>query len=365
MTGRSKPPIPVNVIAGPLGVGKTTAINHLLSLRPEHEKWAVLINEYGQIGLDAALMERAREPGADVDVREVAGGCICCSVSFFFEASLVLLLKRRPDRLLIEPTGLATVSGILDTLALPGIGKSVDVRSIITLLDPTMDHRDALRVEAEDQIEAADILLANRSDLATPEQLESFDRWASALFPAKRHVAHIQRGQISLELLDRVRQRRVAGEGLDEEAKQRLEAHSRETAGHGHDHHHDHHHDHSHEAPQPLVCGPEQPIVRRQHDTELAFTIGWALWVDSVFDAKSTSEWLAALRERPEVRRLKGVLNTTEGWLSLNFVDGEGDINPSGYRRDSRVELVWVGDSRPDADALERDLLACLVSEPT
>ena len=81
MSKHSRPPIPVNVIAGPLGVGKTTVINHLLQSRPPGERWAVLVNEYGLIGLDAALMEDTTESGgsAGVEIREVAGGCICCT----------------------------------------------------------------------------------------------------------------------------------------------------------------------------------------------------------------------------------------------------------------------------------------------
>ena len=78
MTKKTPPKIPVNLIAGPLGVGKTTTINHLLQNRADGEQWAVLVNEYGLIGLDAAMMESEPESGqpAGVEIREVAGGCI-------------------------------------------------------------------------------------------------------------------------------------------------------------------------------------------------------------------------------------------------------------------------------------------------
>ena len=92
--------VPVNVIGGSLGVGKTTTINHLMAQRPVGERWAVLVNEYGLIGLDAALIEgEGRSAGGQngVEIREVAGGCICCSAGIFFEMSLVQLLQRRPD----------------------------------------------------------------------------------------------------------------------------------------------------------------------------------------------------------------------------------------------------------------------------
>ena len=94
--------IAVNIVCGPLGVGKTTSINHLLKNRPSDEYWAVLVNEYGLIGLDAALMEPTSEHGAaDVEIREVSGGCICCSAGTMFSVSLRLLLQKQPDRLLI------------------------------------------------------------------------------------------------------------------------------------------------------------------------------------------------------------------------------------------------------------------------
>ena len=82
-------PIPVNPIAGTLGVGKTTTINYLLENRPVGEKWAVLVNEYGLVGLDAALMDAAGDEGSEesIQVREVAGGCIAAAL-IMFEVSL-------------------------------------------------------------------------------------------------------------------------------------------------------------------------------------------------------------------------------------------------------------------------------------
>ena len=169
MTRTTHKRIPVNIIAGPLGVGKTTTINHLLEHRPDHEKWAILINEYGLVGLDAALLNQdpTSRRSSGVDIKEVAGGCICCSAGFMFEVSLVLLLQRRPDRLIIEPTGLAALSGILDTLDRKGIREAVDVRSVVCLLDPARFKESILSKEVFDQVEAADALLMYFLNLAT------------------------------------------------------------------------------------------------------------------------------------------------------------------------------------------------------
>lgn len=350
MSETSRKRIPVNLIAGPLGVGKTTTINHLLEQRPEHERWAVLVNEYGLVGLDAALMESATERGrsAGVEIREVAGGCICCSAGLMFEVSLVLLLQRRPDRLLIEPTGLAAVSGILDTLDRPGIREAVDVRSIVCLLDPCRLKEALVREEVQDQVEAADVLLASRSDLAKAEQLEAFHAWAGSLFPAKRLVGQVEQGRVDPSLLDLA-------------ADRRSEA-PRVGYRHGTDHDHHAHDAAGHEVTEDVPCDDSRPIVRFSHRSPVASTLGWVCWDGIVFDAERISCRLGELARLPGARRVKAVLRTQEGWWGFNFVDGLEEVRPSGYRRDSRLEVVFEGEQFPDADVLEQKLRACITT---
>ena len=93
-------PIPVNIITGVLGVGKTTAIRHLISQRPPHEKWAIVVNEFGALGIDGAVLDTAggldsASGGGDdggVVVREVAGGCLCCAVAAPFTVAVTQVL---------------------------------------------------------------------------------------------------------------------------------------------------------------------------------------------------------------------------------------------------------------------------------
>ena len=350
VTPRSDKLIPINIISGPLGVGKTTAINHLLAHRPKDEQWAVLINEYGMVGLDAALLNDAAHPSG-VFVREVAGGCICCSASFMFDVSLVLLLQRRPDRLLIEPTGLATLSGILDTLGRSGIREAVDVRSVICLLDPARLAKDVSRDEVKDQIEAADILLANRLDLAYVDQLTAFDEWARSVFPSKRYVGKIELGQIPLPLLDLVTARTSPpSRALADEQPRHLHDHGPAAS------------DSTADPSQALRCDSLRPMLRRDHHSPAASTVGWVCWNGLVFDAARIARWLRALSIQPQTRRVKAVLRTTDGWKSFNLADGAEEVRTSGYRRDSRVELVLEGcDSPPASLALEESLRECLV----
>ena len=351
----------MNIISGPLGVGKTTMINHLLQSRPRGERWAVLVNEYGLVGVDAALMSgasgEASQEGEEtgVEIREVAGGCICCSAGLIFEVSLIRLLRRRPDRLLIEPTGLAALSGILDTLEKEGIREAVDVRSIVCLLDIGRLRDDIQREEVIDQIEAADVLLASRADLSSQEQLGQFKGWADQLFPPKRLVDQVERGKLPIELLDLV--------------SHRPSAPARAGYAHGTEHEHDHHHHHDHHhqvepSSGALEVSPHaaQPIISRAHHASTSSTVGWICWDQLTFDARGVSEWLTSLNRASNTQRVKAVVRTNEGWWRFNFIGEVEEQWPSGYRRDSRLEVIFEGGDQVDLEALERSLRACLIS---
>lgn len=334
-------------------------INHLLSQRPEDERWAILVNEYGIVGIDAAMMEAGvpRE-SAGIEIREVAGGCICCSAAFMFEMSLVRLLQRRPHRLIIEPTGLAALSGILDTLDRKGIREAVDLRSIVCALDLRRFDEELQQDVVKDQIEAADVLLGSRPDLASEEQHASFRDWAGSLFPAKRFIGEVENGRIPLALLDAVRGRHgVAPRGGHAHGTDHTE-----TAGAGRHHEHSSQAPHAHSDPHERVCDASTPIVRREHRSSVTATLGWICWSELVFDAELVMSWLGSLARLPGARRTKAVLRTNEGWWSVNFTDGNGDVQASSYRRDSRVEVIIDSESFPEVDQLEESLRACVTA---
>lgn len=112
--------VPTNVITGFLGVGKTSAILHLLSHKPVHERWGVLVNEFGEIGVDGSFLEGQHPKGQSIFIREVPGGCMCCTSGLPMEIALSQLLAvARLDRLLVEPTGLGHPKEVLEVLAAP------------------------------------------------------------------------------------------------------------------------------------------------------------------------------------------------------------------------------------------------------
>ena len=110
--------IPTNIISGFLGTGKTTAIGNLLSQKPNDERWAVLVNEFGEVGVDASLIKAGRPVEGEIFLSEVPGGCMCCSNGLPMQIALNQLLARaRPHRLLIEPTGLGHLEEVIGILS--------------------------------------------------------------------------------------------------------------------------------------------------------------------------------------------------------------------------------------------------------
>ena len=110
-------PIPTNIITGFLGVGKTTAIMSLLKKKPETERWAVLVNEFGEVGLDKALLSSDSSESDGLIIKEVPGGCMCCTAGLPVTVALNQILREvQPDRLLIEPSGLGHPKEVLDIL---------------------------------------------------------------------------------------------------------------------------------------------------------------------------------------------------------------------------------------------------------
>ncbi|STJ92588.1 cobalamin synthesis protein [Escherichia coli] len=188
-----------NLITGFLGSGKTTSILHLLAHKDPNEKWAVLVNEFGEVGIDGALLA---DSGALL--KEIPGGCMCCVNGLPMQVGLNTLLRQgKPDRLLIEPTGLGHPKQILDLLTAPVYEPWIDLRATLCILDPRLllDEKSASNENFRDQLAAADIIVANKSDRATPESEQALQRWWQQN-GGDRQLIHSEHGKVDGHLLD-------------------------------------------------------------------------------------------------------------------------------------------------------------------
>ena len=297
---------PVNLITGFLGVGKTTALLHLLAQRPTGARWAVLVNEFGQVGIDGATLTQA-----GVAVREVPGGCICCSAQLPLRVSLTRLLREvKPERLLIEPTGLGHPAGVIDVLRSEGLASAVELHNVICLVDPRQLNDEKYRsLETyQDKLALADVLVANKCDLATPAQLQAFEDFAGSCYPPKRLAVQVTQGALEPAWLE------MASSGTH--------------------------------------------AITAAHDTSEFVTRGWVFPVDRVFDAKRLKALFETWARDANIVRAKGVFRIGRDWRLVNLVGGQVDLRPVAYRRDSRVELIVRAQPVPDWAVMEAGLHA-------
>ena len=155
--------IPTHLIAGPLGAGKTSLIQSLLAQKPVGERWGVLINEFGQIGLDAALLSTDDD---GISFAEIAGGCLCCVNGVPFQVGLSRLLRKaRPNRLLIEPSGLGHPGQLLAQLAAHPWQQVLAVQPCVMVLDaPALLRGEVLTASQQQAMADAGLLVLNKSE---------------------------------------------------------------------------------------------------------------------------------------------------------------------------------------------------------
>ena len=316
----------VNLITGFLGSGKTTILLHLLAHKPANEKWAILVNEFGEIGIDGALLA---DRGATL--KEIPGGCMCCVNGLPLQVGLNMLLKQtQPDRLIIEPTGLGHPKQLLNMLRAAVYQPWIRVDATLTLLDPRQlaDTRVTENENFRDQLIAADIIIANKSDKWDAEDRQRLASWQQQHL-GDRQLVEASWGNIDPALLS---QPALADRAVPDAAH--------------------HHHSSRPQGLAALKLEGEARWRRALNEGQGYASCGWIFDGDTVFDTIPALEWA---RLAP-VDRVKGVLRTADGLVSINrqgedlFIETRPVTPP-----DSRIELIHH--QATDWNALQTALL--------
>lgn len=186
--------INVHIVTGFLGVGKTSCIQNLIKNKPAQERWAILVNEYGQKGIDGQLLH-----SDEVLIKQISGGCACCAALLPFQTALNQLIRHEKlDRIIIEPSGLGHVDNIVQLLKDESYRNHLQINGVVCVIDSRHLSQPKYRYHELylRQLYAADLLVANKSELASDNDIKLFEQLAKDF---KRPAIHIANAQLTLE----------------------------------------------------------------------------------------------------------------------------------------------------------------------
>ncbi|MGB9040931.1 MAG: GTP-binding protein [Pseudolabrys sp.] len=346
--------IPVTVLTGYLGAGKTTLLNRILS-EPHGKKFAVIVNEFGEIGIDNELVV-----DADEEVFEMNNGCICCTVRGDLVRIIDGLMRRKGkfDAIIVETTGLADPAPVAQTFFMDeAVGAKTKLDAVVTVADAkwlTDRLKDA--PEAKNQIAFADVILLNKTDLVTPDELRELEARIRGLNPYAR-VHRTERAKIDIaEVLGR--------NAFDLDRILTIEPDFLEEQDHHHDHHHghdDHHHghgDHDHGAAHHHGNG-----LKHYHDEDMQSV---ALRTDKALNPDKFFPWIQDLvaKDGPSILRCKGILSFKDDPERFVFQGVHMILDGDHQRpwradepRDSRI--VFIGRNLPE-DKIRQGFESCI-----
>ena len=329
----------IDIFSGFLGAGKTTLIRKLISEGYKNEKLVLIENEFGEIAVDGGFLK-----DAGVEITEMNSGCICCTlVGDFTEALKKVMAEYKPDRILIEPSGVGKLSDVAKAVA--GV-EGAEIGAKVTVVDAGK-CRMYIRNFGEffnDQVQHADVIVLSRTDTASDGKVVTASALLSQLNP-NATVITTPWSELSGEQIVQVMERIDSLSSTMQEMEHFHEHHHHhehgEHCGCGHDHHghdHEHDHEHHHEHGEHCGCGHDH-----DHHADEVFT-SWGVETPKKFTEEQLREILAKLEDTNRlgtILRAKGFVDASDGeWIYFDYVPGEVDIRRGGAAVTGRLCVI-------------------------
>ena len=242
----------IDIISGFLGAGKTTFIQKLLQEALKGENVVLIENEFGEIGIDSGFLKNS-----GIEIREMNQGCICCSLVGDFETSLKEVIETyKPDRILIEPSGVGKLSDILSAVKTVSANLPVQLDGAVTVVDSSKAklYNKNFGEFFDDQIRFATSIVLSRTDIAKEEKVEEAVQIVRALNPKANLITTSIQELSGEKLLEIIGHEENLEEALLREVKEKAE------------HHHEHHHEHEHHHDEHCHCHHEEEEQEHHHE---------------------------------------------------------------------------------------------------
>ncbi|MDI2112616.1 cobalamin biosynthesis protein CobW [Commensalibacter nepenthis] len=337
--------IPATIISGFLGAGKTTLLRSLME-KSTHKKIAIIVNEFGSLGIDGDILKNCGVPGCTEDnIVELANGCICCTVADEFLPTMEALLDRKdpPEHIIIETSGLALPKPLIKAFNWPSIKTRMTVDGVVTLVDspavlagrfaddpeavaqqraadPSLDHDNPLHEVFEDQLCSADLIILNKVDLITPEQAQQLTQDIQKEIPKAVKIIQASNGQVDPEIIL----------GINAGAEDDLQSRPSHHDGEGEDH---------------------------EHDDFTSFVVT----IPTANDPESLVQKLIQVANTYDILRIKGYVNIANKPMRLE-IHGVGQRFNYHFDRAWRADesreskLIIIGETGIDQEAIQSSL---------
>ena len=335
----------INLLFGFLGSGKTTLLRHILGERAGERKMAVIVNEFGDVGVDGDVIA-----GDNVNLVELTSGCLCCTLrGSLMSAVEELREKAGVEQIVVEATGVASPGDMLEDLNDSRIAHQLDIGPLVTVVDaPKFTRLQQMLGEFyEEQVENADVLVLNKIDLATPDDLDNARAAVREINPDAA-LLFAEQGDTDLALLldgpesELLAQMKSDAAGHHEDHRHGDDSGADDAHHHGDAHHHHDHHDHSHHDAHEHAHG-------HAHAPAESFVMDAA-------GEYSRAELSGAFASMPDnVWRSKGFLTVDGEPSMLQFTMGQLEITGAPERE--RPYLVVIGHD-VDRGAIEAAVLS-------
>ena len=322
--------VKTHIISGFLGAGKTTLLQRLLAQKPEGETWAVLMNEFGQIGVDQQLLPQSE----GYQVKELLGGCLCCTSQLPMQIALSRLIQEsKPDRLFIEPTGLGHPDQLLEQLTEPHWQSLIDMRALVTVVDGSRLHDTEWKKQHlyQDQLKAAQIVVVSHVDQMNDEDEKALSELQSEYLAYVQQWLKADMGNLDIHNID------IKFNGVQRQIQPLIQI--------------------QRNAPKDGVLAEIKQLPYHYVETAQGYTVaGWKFskrWQFDFYDL------LDVLCDQTDWMRIKGIFNTNQGWMTFNFNPEQLNYKSGEENIDNRIEII-VQHER-DWFELETAILACRI----